>query len=97
MAGWWSEDDDGGLVRADLTLLGGRISMSSAGPIWAPRGHAQIVISARWAQLGLPCLEPAPVVASDLLADPLAGAPVGGLLRTRRCSVMVGASWAHGV
>jgi hypothetical protein len=41
-AGWRSEDDDGGLVRADLTLLGGRISMGSAGLIWAPRCHALI-------------------------------------------------------
>jgi hypothetical protein len=45
-AGWRSEDDDGGLVRADLTLLGGGISMGSAGLIWVPWGHAQI-----WAYL----------------------------------------------
>jgi hypothetical protein len=37
-AGWRSEDGDSGLVRADLTLLGGGISMGSAGLIWAPQG-----------------------------------------------------------
>jgi hypothetical protein len=62
-AGWRSEDDDSGFVRADLTLLGGGFSMGLAGPIWAPR-----------APLGLSYLERA----SDLLADPLAGAPSAG-------------------
>jgi hypothetical protein len=37
-AGWRSEDGASGLVRADLTLLGGGILMGSAGPIWAPQG-----------------------------------------------------------
>jgi hypothetical protein len=62
-AGWRSEEDDGGLVRADLTLLGGGFSMGLAGLIWASR-----------APLGLSYLE----LASDLLADPLARAPSAG-------------------
>jgi hypothetical protein len=76
--------------RRDLDGLGGP-DLGSTGP--CPDRDQRDIYRA---QLGLPCMKPAPLVASDLLANPLDGAPVGGRLQTRRCSVTVGASWAHG-